>query len=43
MKHIKTGLFIAICLVQSSYAQVAQKSEIIISEEHLISLISKIR
>lgn len=43
MKHIKIGLFIALCLVQSSYAQVAQKSEIIISEEHLISLISKIR
>lgn len=43
MKNLKIGLFIAICLVQNNYAQTNKESEIIISEENLISLINTIK
>ncbi|WPR71480.1 OmpA family protein [Flavobacterium sp. NG2] len=43
MRNFKTGFFIAICFVQVNYAQINQKSEIIISEDNLISLINTIK
>lgn len=43
MKKITLGLLIAICFVQNNYSQTTTQSEIIISEENLISLINTIK
>lgn len=43
MKNSKIVLLMAFCFIQVNYAQIAPKSEIIISEDNLVSLINKIK